>query len=323
MVGVPAGPPSATALPPLDVVRLRSLLAGPGGLIARPSGFWRDIQVVERTASTNQDLLARARDGAPEGLVLAAEAQLAGRGRQGRSWLSLSGAALTFSVLLRPDTVPSAVRGWLPLLAGVATATAVNLVTGIEVSLKWPNDVLIDDAKLAGILAEQADSAVVVGIGLNVRGWPDELPVPTATSLEQYGVLAAAAGRVDRAGPDRAGPDRAGPDRAGPDRAGPDRAGPDPSGFDRTGLLAEILRQLAIAYQDWCEAAGDPEVSGLRSAYLERCATIGREVKVMLPGGKLLTGTAVGVDGTGCLQVQPGPAGKVAVVSAGDVIHVR
>src|SRR3984957_4509393 len=211
MGGMPAGL-GATALPPLDAVRLRSLLTGPGD-------FWRDVEVVERTGSTNQDLLARAHDGAPEGLVLAAGEQLAGRGRQGRNWQGLPGAALTFSVLLRPGAVPPVVRGWLPLLAGLATATAVGTIAGIDLRLKWPNDVLIDGAKLAGILAEQSDGAIVVGAGLNVLGRPGELPVPTATSLEQHGALAAGRGTEPRAA------------------------------FDRTELLAEILRELAAAYQ--------------------------------------------------------------------------
>jgi len=274
---MPAGL-GATALPPLDAVRLRSLLTGPGD-------FWRDVEVVERTGSTNQDLLARAHDGAPEGLVLAAEEQLAGRGRQGRNWQSLPGAALTFSVLLRPGAVPPVVRGWLPLLAGLATATAVGTIAGIDLRLKWPNDVLIDGAKLAGILAEQSDGAVVVGTGLNVLGRPGELPVPTATSLEQHGGSLA--------------------------------------GFDRTGLLAEILAELAGAYQSWRETNGDPDASGLRTAYLERCDTIGRPVSVSLPGGKLLTGIAAGVDGFGCLQVASGTAAGLVAVSAGDVIHLR
>ena len=96
--------------------------------------------------------------------MLVAEEQTAGRGRLGRTWTSVPGAALTFSVLLRPATVPPARRGWLPLLAGVAVASAVRSVTGaggrrrcrVDAVLKWPNDVLVGDRKLAGILAEQS-----------------------------------------------------------------------------------------------------------------------------------------------------------------------
>ena len=100
--------------------------------------------------------------------MLAAEQQRAGRGRLGRTWTSPPRAALTFSVLLRPAAVPRARLGWLPLLAGVAVAAAVRATTGLDAQLKWPNDVLVGTAELAGILAEAPGEAVVVGIGLNV-----------------------------------------------------------------------------------------------------------------------------------------------------------
>ena len=145
--------------------------------------MWLALEVVPSTGSTNADLLARATDpGSPEGQVLVAEEQTAGRGRLGRSWSSVPGASLTFSVLLRPDAVPAARRGWLTLLAGVAVASAVRSVGGVDAVLKWPNDVLVGDRKLAGILAEQSPdgSAVVIGTGLNVAAAPGELPVSAA-----------------------------------------------------------------------------------------------------------------------------------------------
>lgn len=149
-----------------------------------PGGLWTDIRSVASTSSTNADVMRLARAGAPEGLVIAAQTQTAGRGRQGRSWQSKAGAALMFSLLTRPPrAVAPASMGWLPLLAGVATATAVRSLTGVRACLKWPNDVLIDEGKLAGILAERSGEAVVVGVGLNVLG----RPVPTATSLELHG----------------------------------------------------------------------------------------------------------------------------------------
>src|SRR5580698_891067 len=131
-----------------------------GSGLALPSsqGIWRPIDVVASTGSTNADLMARAADGLEplDGQVLVAEEQTAGRGRLGRTWTSVPGASLTFSVLLRPVTVPAGRRGWLALLAGVAVASAVRSVTGggVAAVLKWPNDVLVADRKLAGILAE-------------------------------------------------------------------------------------------------------------------------------------------------------------------------
>ena len=145
-------------------------------VVVRPGGLWREVQVVGETGSTNADLLAQAGAGAAEGVVLVAEAQTAARGRLGRRWTSPPRAALTFSVLLRPRGVPPALLGWVPLLAGVAAASAVRAVTGVEATLKWPNDVLADGGKLGGILAERSGPAVVVGIGINV--WQDRAGLP-------------------------------------------------------------------------------------------------------------------------------------------------
>ena len=92
------------------------------------SGLWTSVEVVASTGSTNADLLAR---GGPEGQVLVAEEQTAGRGRAGRTWVSLPGASLTFSVLLRPASVPPSARGWLPLLTGVAVAAGVRSAAGV------------------------------------------------------------------------------------------------------------------------------------------------------------------------------------------------
>src|SRR5262249_25693334 len=147
--------------PPLHQAALRSALLVPGGL-------WTDLRIVDETASTNADAAAAAREGAPQGLVIVAERQTAGRGRLGRQWESPARAGLAVSILLRPD-VPPARLGWLPLLAGVALAESVRHVARVDAYLKWPNDLLLKgDRKTAGILAEAADGAVIVGIGLNV-----------------------------------------------------------------------------------------------------------------------------------------------------------
>lgn len=128
----------------------------------------------------------RAGSGAPEGTVVVAEEQTAGRGRRGRGWDSAARAGLWWSLLLRP-TVPVDRIGWLPLVVGVAVARALRARAGLDARLKWPNDVLIDDGKVAGILAERlADGAVVVGVGINVDQPADELPAGGA-SLRMLG----------------------------------------------------------------------------------------------------------------------------------------
>jgi len=261
---------------PLNAARLRAALGG-------PAAMWTDIRVVAETGSTNEDALKQAVDGAPEGLVIAAEWQTAGRGRQGRRWLAGPGAALTFSALLRPQPVPQATRGWIPLLAGVAAARGLRQMAGVDARLKWPNDVLADGGKLAGLLAEQCGDAVVVGIGVNVLGSEPDLPVATATSLERCGA----------------------------------------GGTDRTALLAAILRELEHRYLRWrATGPGDAVASGLQREYRSLCDTLGRQIRVQLPGGRELAGQAVDVDPAGQLLVSP-HRGELVAVSAGDVVHVR
>lgn len=150
----------------------------------RDSRLWHRLEVLPEIGSTNAELAAAAAQDAPDGTVLVAEHQGAGRGRLDRVWTSPPRAGITVSFLVRPD-VPAARRGWLPLLTGVALAESVGEVTGVRASLKWPNDLLaLDGRKLAGILAEASGGAVVVGVGLNVSTRADELP-PTGTSLAQ------------------------------------------------------------------------------------------------------------------------------------------
>ncbi len=279
-----------------DKAALLSLdVTGVSAGLVRPGGLWREVRAVAETGSSNADLLAAAGAGAAEGTVLVAEAQAAGRGRQGRRWASPPRAGLTFSVLLRPDGVPAALLGWLPLLAGVAAAASVHAVAAVDATLKWPNDVLVGERKLGGILAERAGTAVVVGIGINVwQARADLPPDAAATSL----ALAAGAGIVGQAVDARG------------------------TGL-RERLLAGLLDELGRWYESWRDQAspGDADACGLRQEYVRRCATIGREVTVTMPGTEGVTGTATGVDGAGRLEVRT-PSG-LAAVTAGDVVHVR
>jgi BirA family biotin operon repressor/biotin-[acetyl-CoA-carboxylase] ligase len=160
--------------PPLDANYIRAALRPP----------WTAFEVVDETDSTNADLATAA-----PGTVLAAEYQRAGRGRLDRSWSSPPRAALLFSAALAPPVAPSA-WGWLPLLAGVAACDAVAAVTGLAPALKWPNDLLLDEQKLAGILVQVVGDRAIIGIGLNVSTARAELPVDTATSLGLAGTVA-------------------------------------------------------------------------------------------------------------------------------------
>ena len=132
------------------------------------------IQRFDSLDSTNRYLLDEARAGAPEGLVAVADHQTAGRGRRGRSWVAPPGASLLVSVLLRPSLTPDRAQ-LLSIAAGLAMADAIASVAGFRPDLKWPNDLLVDDKKLAGLLAEADGDAVVVGVGVNVE-WHDFPP---------------------------------------------------------------------------------------------------------------------------------------------------
>jgi BirA family biotin operon repressor/biotin-[acetyl-CoA-carboxylase] ligase len=251
-------------------------------------GFWHTIESVTQTGSTNTDLLLRAQDGIAEGLALAAEEQTAGRGRMGRAWLSPPHAALMFSLLLRPAPVPPARWGWLPLLTGVAVVAAIREVTGVSATLKWPNDVLAATVpapgKLAGILAEAAGDAVVVGVGLNVSLLPEEFPPPGPGALPATSLFAAGAAVLDR-----------------------------------ELIMSAVLAAFERRYLAWRDAMGQPEA--IRPEYLALCGTLGRQVRVELPAGQVLSGEAVDVDSDGRLVVRS--SGSEVAVAAGDIVHVR
>lgn len=250
-----------------------------------PGGLWTALDVVEETGSTNNDLTARAKDGAAEGAVLIAERQSAGRGRLDRQWSAPARSGLFLSMLLRP-TVPRERLGWLPILVGVSAAATVGRVAGVQVGLKWPNDlqaeVAGEERKIGGILTELTGEAVVAGLGLNVTLRQEELPVPTAASLALAGAEVT----------------------------------------DRATLLRTLLREFAELYGEWQAASGDPQASGLLPAYTARCTTLGRQVLVQLPGERELRGEAVALDADGRLVVRT-PDGARQAVGAGDVVHVR
>jgi BirA family biotin operon repressor/biotin-[acetyl-CoA-carboxylase] ligase len=137
--------------------------------------------------STNRHLLAEAARGASDGLVAVADEQRAGRGRLGRTWVAPPGASLLVSVLLRPHLEPERLA-LVTIAAGIAAIDAVAELGDVHARLKWPNDVVVDDRKLAGILAERSGDAVVVGMGLNVswETFPDEIAA-TATACNLCG----------------------------------------------------------------------------------------------------------------------------------------
>ena len=251
-----------------------------------------DVRWVAETGSTNSDLVAAARSGAPE-QVLVADAQTAGRGRLGRAWEAPPRASLLASVLVRPGLVDHRIAAdrihLVTIALGLAASEAVQATSGVEARLKWPNDLVVGvpggERKLAGVLAETLVEqgrivAVIAGIGLNVS-WPEDVPEhlrDIATSIDRH---AASVPQV-------------------------------------VELLVELLRR----FEDLLSlATHDP--GALLSRYTARSATIGRMVRVERPGavGGDIAGMAVGVDDVGALLVDDG--GVIHTVHVGDVIHAR
>ena len=171
-------------------VRMRGLSVPPRNeaLEQRLAGAWGPVFAYEQLGSTMEIAHELAAEGAPEGSLVFARRQEQGRGRLGRTWASPEGGAY-FSLILRPLRSPGEAPQ-LALVAGLAAAEAVNKLTGLYPSIRWPNDLLLEGKKLAGILTESRNGAVVLGIGINVTPRPEDLP-DTATSL-------AAAGRAGK-----------------------------------------------------------------------------------------------------------------------------
>jgi BirA family transcriptional regulator, biotin operon repressor / biotin---[acetyl-CoA-carboxylase] ligase len=243
------------------------------------------LEVHDTLESTHAEALRRAREGAPDGLVVVADHQTSGRGRLDRTWETPAGTAVTFSLVLRPEAPPRD-WPWLPLLTGYAVDKALK-ASGLDAGVKWPNDVLVGDHKVAGILVERVETdqgpAAVVGVGINVSQTRDQLPVENATSLEL---------ELGRS-------------------------------VDRTDVLVECLNAIREAVDAW-DLGGEQASTRLWESYAAACVTVGRDVRVDLPDGTVLEGRAAEVDRSGALVVEEGGAGGARrAVSAGDVVHVR
>jgi len=246
--------------PPLDVTGIRRDLVGPG----RPL---HGLDLVGTTGSTNADLLARQAAGHNiDGVVLVAEFQSTGRGRHGRSWSAPAGSQITFSLGVEATGPAPTAWGWLPLLTGVAAADAVAATTGISPGLKWPNDLMVGEGKLGGILAEVAapNPVIVVGLGLNVSLTAEEAPDPRATSLLMLGSTM----------------------------------------LDRSALLGSILAELTARIDRW-KIAGRPD-SALIADYRAHSVTLGTRVRAVLPGDREIIGMATDLDDLGQLQIDTG-----------------
>lgn len=254
----------------------------------------QQLHLYRELPSTNTEALSLAQAGADHGTVVIAEGQTAGRGRHGRPWFSPIGENLYCSVLLRgigQSSLPLERQTWIPLVSALAVSQTVENMIDAPLLLKWPNDLLLYERKVGGILCESSQSTtgdriVVIGIGLNVNTPRKSFPAvlkPIAASLIEH------------------------------------TSHP----IDRNQLLANLLLGLE-RHLDRLYSYGSAQI---RQAYIDRCTTLGRSVRVMLGTGHELIGTAESIAQDGALQVRASVSNSSAEiplfeVRAADVIHL-
>lgn len=273
---------------PLDIEAIRSTLA--------TTALGQILYLYQDLPSTNREASSLAQQGAAHGTVVAAEQQSGGYGRHGRTWFSPPGYNIYCSIVVRRNSQPLPLAQWLswiPLVTALAVAEATRHSTTAPLALKWPNDLLLQDRKVGGILCESTMTTtngpiVIIGIGLNVnvplQSFPEDLRPIAASLIETV-----------------------------------------PQPIDRNRLLAQLLWELEQCL-DELQSHGPTR---LRQAYLARCATLGRQVKVLFANDQQILGTAETLSADGALQVRPLSASPrtqppaLIDVRAADVIHLR
>jgi BirA family biotin operon repressor/biotin-[acetyl-CoA-carboxylase] ligase len=243
----------------------------------------REIFFYEHVGSTNTvafDLAGRTNDGA----VVVADSQEKGRGRLGRSWISPPGSNIYMSIILKPDLEPMDAT-LITLMAAVASTRALRRTTGLDISIKWPNDLIVSEKKIGGILtdlktAQKRILCAVVGIGINVNsdldGFPEEVR-KIATSLKNE------TGRT----------------------------------FPREELIPGLLNEMDIWYRHLKSLSREK----ILSAWKSLTSTLGKNV-IVATGQETLAGIAESVDDAGMLLLRL-PSGEMKRISSGDVIRVR
>ena len=254
--------------------------------LVRPGSLWRSIEVVDETGSTNADLAAAARTGAAApGSVLATAYQSAGRGRLDRRWSAPPGTSVAVSLLVAPHDVAADRWGWLSLLAGLSVVEGLRRIAPLDARLKWPNDVQVGERKLCGILAERVEtpSGPACVVGMGIN---------VRLADEQRPVPTATSLLIELGG----------------------QACPSSS-----RVVAAVLGAFELIFGEWERGTDD---AAFAAAYVARCSTIGRRVRVQLDGDRSVQGVAEAVDSAGRLQVRT-DGGRRQVFSAGDVTHLR
>ncbi|GAB3612454.1 biotin--[acetyl-CoA-carboxylase] ligase [Humibacter ginsengisoli] len=254
----------------------------------RSTGHATRLILLDKARSTNDELMQRVLgderiEAWPEFSVLVTDNQTAGRGRLGRAWVAPVGTMLAISVLLRPEKAGIRAAGATSWVPLIAglAMTRALAALGAPTELKWPNDVLIDGRKVCGILAEAQPGDTII-VGSGVNLTVTADDLPVPTATSM--LIAGAE-------------------------------------TDADAVLASYLKELRELYRRFAAAGGDADASGIRAAVTQECSTLGRTVRVQLPGDEDLIGTAKELDANGRLVVEA--SGRLTAVSAGDVTHLR
>jgi BirA family transcriptional regulator, biotin operon repressor / biotin---[acetyl-CoA-carboxylase] ligase len=264
------------------IVPMRSINEHTVDEAARAAGITAPVHFVPVIGSTNTDLIRMAEAGAPEWTLVAAGQQTAGRGRLGRTWVSKQDGSLIVSLLLRPD-IPASRAPLLSMGNAVCMAEACRSACGVDVRTRWPNDLMVGERKIGGILPEASVTGgrlawVVLGTGLNVGHSPGDFPDELRASATS---IAIEGGRLDL-----------------------------------PGLLRDYLARLRGAY-----SARDGFRPEMLDSYRALCITLGRTVRAITVSGDEVVGRAVAVGDQGELLVETG-SGAVTV-AFGEIEHLR
>lgn len=237
------------------------------------------LHIQESVDSTNNWAKRLAEDGAPQGTVVIANEQTAGKGRRGRKWVTPKGAAAAFSILLRPDMPPER-ASMLTLVKGLSVAQAISSLYGLEAKIKWPNDVIVSDKKICGILTEMSAQVdyinyIVIGTGINtnLKEFPEEIRDKATSLLIETGEKAM-----------------------------------------RAELIGAVLERFEGNYEVFSKTW---DLEGLLEAYNDVLVNLDREVRVLEPKNEY-TGIARGINAMGELLVER-EDGQITRVYAGEV----
>ncbi len=242
----------------------------------------REIYFYDKVGSTNTIAAGLAEKGAAEGVVVLADSQEKGKGRLGRTWVSPPGVNIYMSIITRPAIGPKHVT-LLTIIAAVGCTIALRRITGINVTIKWPNDLMVSDKKIGGILTELKTDPhhiifTIMGIGINVNidAFPDDVKKIATSVKNEIGIL-----------------------------------------FPRVVIITEVLNEI----DNWYRILHEKGRKTLLSEWQKLTSTLGKEVKVIV-GKETFTGLAEGIDNEGMLILRL-PTGERKRISSGDLTELR